>query len=94
LYFTFVTLVMSLRNQVRTLFQYGGNIVEDFFAALFLYPTVLIQVEEALCNAKVDISHTNEVEVISTPPPEKKPDPVEAAVVPEKEEAQEQGGGD
>jgi len=94
LYFSFAALVMSLRNEVRTMFQFGGNIVEDFFAALFLYPTVLMQVEETLCNGKVDVSNCDEVEVISTPPPEKKPILVEAAVVPEKEEEQEKGAGD
>jgi hypothetical protein len=47
-YLTFITIIMTMRNQVRECCGLAGNIVEDFFSPLFLYPSTLIQMEEML----------------------------------------------
>lgn len=62
LYMTFACLLMSLRNQVRTTYGLAGNIVEDFFAALFVYPTVLMQLEEMVASAPDLESKQNKID--------------------------------
>ena len=44
-YLGFVTIVTTARAQIRSHYGISGNPIEDFFAALFVYPCVLTQLE-------------------------------------------------
>ena len=44
-YLCFVTCLAAVRVQCRQRFGINGNPFEDFFAALFLYPNVILQLE-------------------------------------------------
>lgn len=44
----FVTFVAIARHTVRMYHQMNGNVAEDFFCALFLYPAVATQLEYAM----------------------------------------------
>ena len=44
-YIGFVTVITVARSNIRSIHGINGNPVEDFFAALFLYPCVMIQLE-------------------------------------------------
>lgn len=44
-------MVTSVRIAARDLFRVNGNPVEDFFAALFFYPGVALQLEAAAADA-------------------------------------------
>ena len=41
----FVTLVTAARSSIRSHYGMNGNPIEDFFAALFVYPCVMVQLE-------------------------------------------------
>ena len=43
-YIGFVTYCTSIRLEIRQHFSINGNIIEDFFASLFMYPYVAVQV--------------------------------------------------
>lgn len=45
-YLAFATLLASTRMQVREHFNINGNAFEDFFASIFLYPNVVLQMDE------------------------------------------------
>ena len=45
-YFGFVAYCTSIRAEVRQQFSINGNMVEDFFASLFMYPCVAVQLYE------------------------------------------------
>ena len=49
-YLCFATLLASVRIQVRERFEIIGNPFEDFFAALFLYPNVALQMDKTTEN--------------------------------------------
>jgi len=44
-YLGFVTIVTATRANIRSNYGINGNPIEDFFAALFVYPCVMIQLE-------------------------------------------------
>ena len=44
-YLGFVTLVTVARASIRSHYGMNGNPIEDFFAALFVYPCVMVQLE-------------------------------------------------
>ena len=44
-YLAFVTLIASVRIECRERFEINGNPLEDFFASLFLYPNVIVQLD-------------------------------------------------
>ena len=45
-YIGFVGYCMSIRSEVRRQYGISGNMVEDFFSALLMYPCVAIQIYE------------------------------------------------
>ena len=55
-YFAFATLMGAYRTAVRVKMGYIGNPVEDFFAGLFLYPSVGLQLREY---GLVKVTHLN-----------------------------------
>ena len=42
-YLAFVTLITVTRAQIRSCYNINGNPVEDFFAVMFAYPCVMVQ---------------------------------------------------
>ena len=46
-YLAFVTVMTAARVTARERFQVNGNPFEDFFASLFLYPNVALQLDES-----------------------------------------------
>ena len=54
-YLAFATLLTSTRMDCRDKFGIIGNAFEDFFACLFLYPNVLVQLDETTKVLEVDI---------------------------------------
>ena len=44
-YLGFVTIVTVARASIRSHYGINGNPVEDFFAAMFVYPCVMVQLE-------------------------------------------------
>ena len=44
-YLSFATCMASVRIQCREKFEINGNPLEDFFASLFLYPNVVLQLD-------------------------------------------------
>merc|ERR1711936_1340921 len=53
-YLVFVTVATSVRLQCRDRFNIIGNPFEDFFATLFLYPCVAVQLDETTKCIKKD----------------------------------------
>jgi len=49
-YLCFVTIMTAVRIQVRERFDIIGNPFEDFFASLFLYPNVALQMDKTTEN--------------------------------------------
>lgn len=45
LYLGFVTVVTAARVNIRNHYGIHGNPIEDFFAVLFMYPSVMVQLE-------------------------------------------------
>ena len=60
-YLSFAVLVASVRLEVRTAAKINGNICEDFFASLFFYPNVALQLDQtvAMLATKDKIVATN-----------------------------------
>ena len=44
-YMAFATILTVQRAQIRAIYNINGNIIEDFFAALILYPSTVGQME-------------------------------------------------
>ena len=44
-YLGFVTIITTTRVSIRNRYGINGNPIEDFFAVLFVYPSVMIQLE-------------------------------------------------
>ena len=65
-YIGFTGYCTSIRSEVRTQYGIGGNIVEDFFAALLMYPCVTIQMYEHINNSQ--LLKKNDTENMSTMP--------------------------
>jgi len=66
-YCIFIALITWLRGTVRDMYGYHGNIVEDFLASFFLFPTVLTQVVETLDKEHLPVSDDQPLESESTP---------------------------
>jgi hypothetical protein len=52
-YLGFVTVLTSVRIQCRDRFNINGNAFEDFFASLFFYPNVALQLDETTKNIAI-----------------------------------------
>ena len=52
-YLGFVTVLTSVRIQCRDRFNINGNAFEDFFASLFFYPNVVLQLDETTKNIAI-----------------------------------------
>ena len=49
-YLGFVSVMTAVRIQCRDRFDINGNAFEDFFASLFFYPNVALQLDETIKN--------------------------------------------
>ena len=48
LYIAYAGLTTAVRLKVRRIARINGNVFEDFFASLFFYPNVAVQIEETI----------------------------------------------
>lgn len=69
-YLCFATLLASVRIQVRERFEIIGNPFEDFFAALFLYPNVALQMDKTTENLVQRTNKKSNLEMKSAQDPE------------------------
>ena len=44
-YLGFVTIITVTRAQIRSFYDISGNPIEDFFAVMFIYPSVMVQLD-------------------------------------------------
>ena len=47
-YIAYAGLTTAVRLKVRRMARINGNVFEDFFASLFFYPNVAVQIEETI----------------------------------------------
>ena len=60
-YLGFVTVLTAVRIQCRERFFINGNAFEDFFASLFFYPNVALQLDESTKN--IGLTHVKKTDM-------------------------------
>ena len=53
----------AVRIQCRDRFDINGNAFEDFFASLFFYPNVALQLDETVKNIGMKITHKTDIKM-------------------------------
>ena len=62
-YLGFVSVITAVRIQCRDRFDINGNAFEDFFASLFFYPNVALQLDETVKNIGMKITPKTDIKM-------------------------------